>query len=252
MDTRRGFTLIELSIVLVIIGLIVGGVLVGQTLITAAKQRKLISVHEEFKTGWMVFRDKYKALPGDMLNATNVFGTAAACPTINYTSFTSGTCNGDGSRKIGWSGSYGEQTLVWHHLGYAGLIKQGTQPNFYYHSYFNESNVYSFLGSTSNTLAELYAGTGMVGNALQTSRYHTIADGAPLNQPIAAAFNPMYSQGIDQKIDDGFPLSGNFRTNNGMIFGTGVYATCHVLSSGIYIYDISNTEPACRLVYRVD
>ena len=65
----QGFTLIELSIVLVIIGLIVGGVLVGQDLIKAAYVRAQISQIESYNTAVNTFYGKYQALPGDM-NAT--------------------------------------------------------------------------------------------------------------------------------------------------------------------------------------
>jgi prepilin-type N-terminal cleavage/methylation domain-containing protein len=66
---RRGFTLIEMSIVLVIIGLIVGGVLVGQSLISAAAVRAQISQIEKYNTAVNTFYGKYNALPGDLAPA---------------------------------------------------------------------------------------------------------------------------------------------------------------------------------------
>src|ERR1035438_8206439 len=60
------FTLIEMSIVLVIIGLVVGGILVGQNLIAAAGVRATISQIEKYNTAVNTFRTKYDALPGDM------------------------------------------------------------------------------------------------------------------------------------------------------------------------------------------
>ena len=65
MKTRSGFTLIELSIVLVIIGLIIGGVLVGRDLIHAAEIRKTIKQTEQFDAAINTFRNKYNCLPGD-------------------------------------------------------------------------------------------------------------------------------------------------------------------------------------------
>ena len=77
-NSRCGFTLIELSIVLVIIGLIVGGVLVGQDLIRAAGVRATISQIEKYQTAVNTFRGKYGYLPGDIKDpdASN-FGFAA-------------------------------------------------------------------------------------------------------------------------------------------------------------------------------
>ena len=63
---KAGFTLIELSIVLVVIGLIVGGILVGQDLIKAAEVRAQIGQINEYNTAVNTFRGKYGYLPGDI------------------------------------------------------------------------------------------------------------------------------------------------------------------------------------------
>jgi prepilin-type N-terminal cleavage/methylation domain-containing protein len=63
---RAGFTLIELSIVLVIIGLVVGGVLVGRDLICAAELRAQISQIEKYNTAVNTFYGKYGGLPGPL------------------------------------------------------------------------------------------------------------------------------------------------------------------------------------------
>src|ERR1035441_8304528 len=74
-----GFTLIEMAIVLVIIGLIVGGVLVGQDLIKAAEVRAQISQIEKYNTAVNTFRGKYDALPGDIpVTLVTRFGFTAA------------------------------------------------------------------------------------------------------------------------------------------------------------------------------
>jgi prepilin-type N-terminal cleavage/methylation domain-containing protein len=92
----EGFTLIELSIVLVIIGLLVGGILVGKDLIRAAELRATISQVEKLKTAVNTFKTKYNALPGDIISSqAAAFGFAAR---------TGGTGDGDGD---GWIESCG-------------------------------------------------------------------------------------------------------------------------------------------------
>lgn len=132
---ENGFTLIELSIVLVVIGLIVGGVLVGQDLIRAAQIRSTISKVEEYKTAANTFRLKYNCLPGDCKNATDFFGVRAAnCRSTMTTPSTAtdqATCNGDGNRRIweyippssSWNWSH-ETTRFWQHLSAAGLFNE--------------------------------------------------------------------------------------------------------------------------------
>lgn len=70
---RHGFTLIELSMVLVIIGLIVGGIMAGRELIKAAEIRKDIATIEGLKASVLTFKEKYGGLPGDLLNAQRFF-----------------------------------------------------------------------------------------------------------------------------------------------------------------------------------
>src|SRR5450432_727787 len=81
---ESGFTLIELSIVLVIIGLIIGGVLVGQDLIKAAEIRGQITQIEKYNTAVNTFRGKYNCLPGDCVNATALGFTQALGSTDSY------------------------------------------------------------------------------------------------------------------------------------------------------------------------
>jgi prepilin-type N-terminal cleavage/methylation domain-containing protein len=66
---KEGFTLIELSIVLVIIGLLVGGILVGKDLIRAAEIRSLITQIEQYKAAVNTFKLKFNAIPGDMISS---------------------------------------------------------------------------------------------------------------------------------------------------------------------------------------
>ena len=93
------FTLIELSIVMVIIGLLVGGVLVGNDLIYAASVRAQITQIEQLETAINTFKVKYNCLPGDCANATDFFGTTSPQgDAVNIG-------NGDGIIKATWGSS---------------------------------------------------------------------------------------------------------------------------------------------------
>jgi prepilin-type N-terminal cleavage/methylation domain-containing protein len=72
---HSAFTLVELSIVLVIIGLIIGGVLAGRDLIRAAELRSLVSEVERYNSAVNAFKLKYNCLPGDCATATNFWPT---------------------------------------------------------------------------------------------------------------------------------------------------------------------------------
>ncbi len=104
---RDGFTLIELSIALVIIGLLVGGILTGRALIEEAAMRATLKEIEQYNTAVNIFRIKYNCMPGTCNNAT---------------SFLPGSVNGDGSNL--WSYTVGNADRVFEHLSIASLVGQ--------------------------------------------------------------------------------------------------------------------------------
>src|ERR1700742_2576195 len=95
--SRRAFSLVELSIVLVILGLLVGGILGGKSLIRASELRSVVTQHDQILTAILGFKDKYFALPGDMNNATQFWGAlnpVSFCMTGH--SVDQKTCDGNG------------------------------------------------------------------------------------------------------------------------------------------------------------
>jgi prepilin-type N-terminal cleavage/methylation domain-containing protein len=100
---QAGFTLVEIAIVMVIIGLLIGGVLKGQAMIQNAKVKRVVKQADEIRAAVMTFYDKYGAYPGDE--------NQAAIPPGN-------DGEGDGNGTIG----YGERFEVFRDLRLAGLI----------------------------------------------------------------------------------------------------------------------------------
>ena len=91
MRRQTGFTLIEIAIVLVIIGLLLGGVLKGQELITSARVRNLISQQDGVKAAYFGFLDRFRALPGDYSLATRpISPNVPAAPTAMATARSNG------------------------------------------------------------------------------------------------------------------------------------------------------------------
>ncbi len=112
---QSGFTLVEIAIVLVIIGLLLGGVLKGQEMITNAKIKKLESDFRGVSAAFYTYQDRFNRIPGDDANANDRF-------TGNWRAADNG--NGNGLVQGNWNSvtDANESRLVWKHLRGAGLI----------------------------------------------------------------------------------------------------------------------------------
>ncbi|HEX2825705.1 MAG TPA: prepilin-type N-terminal cleavage/methylation domain-containing protein [Burkholderiales bacterium] len=180
---ESGFTLIEIAIVLVIIGLLLGGVLKGQELITGARVRNLIQQQDGVKAAYFGFLDRYRALPGDYGAATtNISGT---------------TADGNANGQIGGGTTAPvESILAWEHLAKSGFI--------------NGSYVYNGVTAPSDASnpKNPYAGfmqlifDGVYGAGGAVSR-HNLKTGANIPVEIVAE--------LDRKVDDGAPYTGAFQ-----------------------------------------
>lgn len=117
---QRGFTLIEIAVVLVLIGLILGGILKGQSLISSAKAKDVITIIEDLRIATVYFKQRYNYLPGDLPYTANEI--------INVTVASVGT-NGDGSidgaiNAQGQAAVNSEVANVPWHLYNAGFISK--------------------------------------------------------------------------------------------------------------------------------
>ena len=116
---QSGFTLIEIAIVLVIIGLLLGGILKGQELINSARVKSLATDFRNIPVFIYGYQDKYKALPGD---------DAAASSHVGGTNATTGSSPGDGKIDGAWDSDTAthESFLFWQHVRLAGLAPGST------------------------------------------------------------------------------------------------------------------------------
>jgi len=123
---QSGFTLIEIAIVLVIIGLLLGGVLKGQELINSAKVKNLATDFKNIPVFIYGYQDKFKALPGDDINAatTHLPAPAAICNPL-----AAGKCApGNGIIDGYWDDATtaSESFMFWQHVRLAGLAPGST------------------------------------------------------------------------------------------------------------------------------
>ncbi len=207
-NKQQGFTLVELSIVLVIIGLIVSGILVGQDMIRAAEIRSTVSQIESYNTAVNTFRDKYRNIPGDMLStdATN-FGFLGGR--------VGGVGDGDGNRLVQAGSTPADQMklgfetgLFWRDLSKASLIGNDfvTAANSLSPAV-NAAQVKAWLPEASIGRGHYFTIHSESGrNFFSISQVNGAAAGGIYT--LATAMTPQTAFNIDDKIDDGNPLSG--------------------------------------------
>jgi prepilin-type N-terminal cleavage/methylation domain-containing protein len=216
---QRGFTLVEIAIVLVIIGLLLGGVLKGQEMITNAKVRNLADQGSAIKAAYFAFQDRYRALPGDYAQATNNINGA--------------TANGGGNGQINTTQ---ERGLVWQHLAAAGFITGS-----YDGLPVNAGNAGWTCVSTSCP-SNAFGGTLNLGFGSEaggtTGTTHELWTGR--NIPVDAIAE------LDRKTDDGVPGTGNFQNGQS---GNANPGTC--VAGGVWAVTAANPQGSCGGVYRL-
>ena len=185
-SNNNGFTLVEIAIVLVIIGLLLGGILKGQELINNAKVRAIADRQSSLKVAWFAFIDRFSALPGDYAQA-NVYITGAN--------------PGDGNGLI----ADVEAPLVFQHLTAAGFLRcaQCTE------------TATTTTVNGSNALVNNYGG---VMSIWHDSNFYAVKGGALNQSPrLMIHSGPRIPSNIiaevDRKIDDGTPNGGDFVFN---------------------------------------
>ncbi len=253
-----GFTLVELSIVLVITGLLIGGILVGQSLIENAKISKTVNMLGQFDASVGAFKTKYKSLPGD---------TPLLCTGCN--NFYNYIGNGDGflSDNLGSTRGcvfttwfQGEIGFFWAQLSLTGLKTTGQNQ-----SYTQGGAVAG--GATAATLVNTYipkmplgtnvgvipCGLAAGENYYMINNFHLEPAGRAPTADSTLALTASQAAAIDAKIDDGV-------SNTGYVKGTNHDTTYYGLVQqfiGTYCqisagkYNVLSNGGACGLQVRI-
>lgn len=249
---QNGFTLIEIAVVLLIIGLVIGGVLFGRDLVGAAQVRKQISLFQEFNTAYHGFVSKFNAIPGDA--SEKQVGQVLDLPVDHY---------GDGNGELdlstmlpGGETSY-EGILVWEHLSKTGLIAgtyDGLTDSLSCHPV--TSCPGSPLGGTLSHLMgnfeNLFGGGNLYGKPMTTSSQQVAVflwngvEWSSLTGQLTAA----QAFAIDSKADDGEPDSGRLLS---ITFRGGGAGTCLTdmpdVTDGSVRYDTTSGTDDCTVLW---
>jgi prepilin-type N-terminal cleavage/methylation domain-containing protein len=187
---QSGFTLVEIAIVLVIIGLLLGGVLKGQELINSAKVKNMANDFRNISTFVYAYQDKFRAMPGDDPGADKHVsgGTVATTPTGT------GIARGDTRINGAWNSTTAtdETFLFWQHVRLAGLV----------------------TGTTSTAVVAEFVPRNAEGGRLGVTSDPVIT-GTGANFPgsffVCSVMQGRFARQLDSTIDDGNTKTGNLR-----------------------------------------
>lgn len=234
-----GFTLVEISIVMMIIGLLIGGTFGGMKLVEISEVSRTIRDLNAIDSGALTFKDTYGRLPGDIVS-----------PSSRLPNCTSGPCSrgGDGNRTIGLPGTNmqsealtvsSEKFTMWSQLVAAGLI-DGPK---------NEDDMEFGAGQMVSPIGGGYRlngyTLGIIANGRSTNRHTIYVTNIPSDILSAAnmadhRFIPCSTlRSIDVKMDDAMPRSGIVLTSTecqaNLADQTSEYGNPASLSSFMYL-----------------
>lgn len=241
---QQGFTILELSIVIVILGLLVGGVIVGKSMLRNSRVRATTAEAATYIQAIGNFRDKYQALPGDFATASTIWSTAS---------------NGDGNGLITVNISNTnlvEQFLAWQHLSKAEMISgsfTGSAGSAGVRDRVPGQNVPTSQlsnagwGLISVTLADIaggynqipYTAPDMAPNHVLWLGNGSVSGTVDSQKPI---LTPNEALDIDNKMDDGMPGTGKIIAQ-----ANGTTGTC---SNSATDYNTNSVSILCALVFK--
>lgn len=190
----EGFTLVEIAVVLVIIGLLLGGIFKGQELIANARVHNLAEQHSAIQAAYHSFITRYGHVPGDMTNAQAlaIIGSDVQAGVLY---------GGNGNGAID-DGDFQEASALWHHLSAAGFIQ----------GYF-QGGASDETGYVAGDVAPTNAFNGRV----LLARIDEYLDANTATPPPRMAFifgdnvPAKVLRELDSKLDDGRPATGSLR-----------------------------------------
>ena len=232
---QHGFTIVEIAIVLIIIGLLLGGVLKGQELINSARVRNLADTNSGIQAAYYGFIDRYRQVPGDMTAATaaSAIGDAAI------------TAGGDADGRVD-DADWGEASALWVHLTRSGFL-QGN-----YNGGATDSATYRDVEVAPRNAFDGYM-------LLGRTRDYSTTDGAPtatrtvrLGLVLGDNIPVDIARELDVKIDDQRPLTGSLRFTGTTTFshaGVSEATTLCMTAATSNEYDVAGDAQNCNLVY---
>jgi len=199
---QSGFTLVEIAIVLVVIGLLLGGILKGQQLINSARVRNLADQSSGVQAAYYGFIDRFRNLPGDMICAAAVTAVGADITPDNCTT----VVGGDGDGRID---SIVEAGAVWSHLSVAGFLT-GT-----YTGITADAATYNVAVANGAVPANAFQGPIMIAHMQNYIDTNAVATTNRLGFSFGGLIPVPLLRDLDQKLDDGVAGSGVVRSAAG-------------------------------------
>ena len=200
-QNQSGFTLIEIAIVLVIIGLLLGGVLKGQELINSAKVKNLAGDFKNTSVFIYSYQDKFRTLPGDDPQVANHV-TNGQLPDV-VVNIGDGRINGKWDVYSALGAGATESNMFWQHVRLAGIATGVTVPGDTATQYPPRNTLGGLMGVTNSTVADNPVGDSTAVPPTDLKGTYIICSGNILGK---------FAKQLDILLDDGATSTGSMQT----------------------------------------